>query len=250
MNKTDSMRASVICCLIIGNINLGSSQPLDYRMIFGSDWENAVTFVEENRSWIEPRLEEYDISFSLAIAVVFPELVRYSSLRDRMEITLCKSLYIHKGEKYADFSIGVFQMKPSFAEFIRENAPVIMGRRSKNLFKDKREYPDGKSYRASVIADLEKPETELNYLIAFLKICESRFRISRRDMETRLKFMATAYNYGIDKEQKQIELMINKKYFNTKLFQTENYSYSDVALFWFNQYAGEIINSRSGKLKN
>ena len=30
--------------------------------------------------------------------------------------------------------------------------------------------------------------------------------------------------------------MIDKKFFNTKLFKTENYSYAEVALFWYNQY--------------
>ena len=30
--------------------------------------------------------------------------------------------------------------------------------------------------------------------------------------------------------------MIDKKFFNTKLFKTENYSYADVSLFWYKQY--------------
>ena len=52
----------------------------------------------------------------------------------------------------------------------------------------------------------------------------------------RLKFLATAYNYGIDKNSAEIEKMTDKKFFNTKLFKTENYSYADVSLFWYKQY--------------
>jgi transposase len=36
-------------------------------------------------SWIKPALAEYGIPYHEAIAVVFPELVRYSALRDKME---------------------------------------------------------------------------------------------------------------------------------------------------------------------
>ena len=63
----------------------------------------------------------------MAIAVVFPELIRYSALRDKIEITLLKSLYIYKGDDYADFSIGQFQMKPSFAELIHKNVQLLKG---------------------------------------------------------------------------------------------------------------------------
>jgi hypothetical protein len=243
--KADSKRISIIILLMIGFMNSGLSQPLDYKNIFGNDWQNALIFVEGNKSWIKPQLDKFNIPFPMAVAVVFPELVRYSALRDRMEITLCKTLYIHRGDKYADFSIGVFQMKPSFAEIIREKATLVMGRKSLLLFKDKAEYPDITSFRASIISDLENPKTELNYLIAFFKICENNFRMSRKDMEVRLKFLATAYNYGIDKEQEQIVNMIGKKFFNTKVFQIENYSYADVSLYWYNGYKSENLNTKS-----
>ena len=87
-----------------------SAQQLDYRAIFGDDWQRAEQFLVENRKWIEPELTAYKIDFNEAMAVVFPELVRYSALRDFMETTLLKALYINLGEEYADFSIGQFQI--------------------------------------------------------------------------------------------------------------------------------------------
>ena len=118
------------------------SQNADYREIFGDDWNKAIAFERENRSWMEPILAKNHISYPLAIAVIFPELVRYSALRDKMEITLLKALYINLGEDYANFSIGQFQMKPSFAEIVRKQAPSVLGRRSEIAFKNPSEYDD------------------------------------------------------------------------------------------------------------
>jgi hypothetical protein len=239
--KAGSKIIPIVLLSVIGLAKSGYSQDLNYKDVFGNDWQNAMTFVKNNRSWIKPQLDKYSISYPLAIAVVFPELVRYSALRDKMETTLVKALYINIGEQYADFSIGAFQMKPSFAEIIREEASTVMGRKSKNLFKDKSEYDDIRLFRASIVNDMEDPKAQMNYLVAFFKICESRFKIKQKDENDRLRFLATVYNYGIDREPEQIENMTDKKFFNTKLFQTENYSYADVSLFWYKEYLAESL---------
>ena len=214
------------------------SQSLNYQEIFGSDWDKALSFVAENRNWIEPKLEVYHVSYPVAVAVIFPELVRYSALRDKIEITLLKALYINLGLEYANFSIGPFQMKPSFAEMIREKTRDAMGSKSRKLFKDMSDYDDIKSYRASIVSDLENPEAQLNYLIAFIKICEDKFnlKLKKKNENEKIKFLSTAYNYGFWKTAEQIEYMSDKKYFRTTIIKTENYSYSDVSLYWFHWY--------------
>jgi hypothetical protein len=214
-------------------VNSGFSQSYNYQEIFGDDWNKAIDFERENRSWMEPILARNHIPYELAIAVIFPELVRYSALRDKMEITLLKALYINLGEDYADFSIGKFQMKPSFAEIVRKQAPLLLGCRSGIVFKNLSEYDDISNYRKSIVNDLEDPKTEFNYLIVFFRICEKNYKTKLKDEIQRLKFLATAYNFGIDKSASQIEAMIDRKYFNTKLFKTENYCYSDISLFWY-----------------
>jgi hypothetical protein len=181
-------------------------------------------------------LSRYDIPYDEAVAVIFPELVRYSSLRDKMEITLLKTLYRNLGDDYADFSIGVFQIKPSFAEDIQNRVFAGTDRELKALFRKKSSFSDKRSYRASVITDLENPETEINYLIAFYKICEKRFKEDWPEKTSKVKFLATAYNAGFRKSPREIEDMSDRKFFNTKLFKTENYSYADVSLFWYNQH--------------
>jgi hypothetical protein len=212
------------------------SQSLNYAEIFGDDFKKALLFESENRSWMQADLAKNHISYPLAIAVIFPELVRYSALRDKMEITLLKALYINLGDEYANFSIGQFQMKPSFAQMVREQSHSVMNRRSGISFQRSAEYNDIKDYRKSIVKDLEDPKTEFSYLVTFMKICDKNFRTNRMDEITRLKFTATAYNYGINKSSGEIESMIDRKFFNTKLFKTDNYSYADVSLFWYTQY--------------
>jgi hypothetical protein len=237
-------RIAFFILFIVFSIKSAWAQSLNYKQIFGSDWDRALMFVKENKKWIEPKLKLADVSYPVAIAIIFPELVRYSSLRDRIEITLLKALYINLGEEYANFSIGPFQMKPSFAEMIHENYKDEIGNKSRKIFMLKSDYEDIKNYRASIVSDLENPETQLNYLISFIKICESHFNLRLKNFDEKVKFLATAYNYGFWKTAEQIENMTDKKYFRTTILETENYSYSEVSLFWFNDF---MNNNNDGK---
>lgn len=185
---------------------------------------------------MEPVLARNNISYRMAIAVIFPELVRYSALRDKMEITLLKALYINLGDEYADFSIGQFQMKPSFAELIIEETSPKMDKNSQLELKSRSHFDDLISYRKAIVRDMENTRSQFNYIIAFLKICEKKFDTDRKGELQKLKFLATAYNYGFNKTATQINAMIDKKFFNTKLFKTENFSYSDVSMFWYQEF--------------
>jgi len=229
----------LIILAFLTRLSLSYSQSIDYQSVFGSDWTKAEAFVAENKNWIEPLLKKHNISYPLAISVIFPELVRYSALRDKMETTLLKTLYVNLGEYYANFSIGQFQMKPSFAESIRNQAHSVLSRRSGIVFMGETEFNDIKNYRKSIVTDLEDPKIQFKYLIAFIKICDKKFKTDRMNDTTRIKFLATVYNYGIDKSIDQINSMMDKKFYNTKLFKTENYSYSDVSVFWYRQYLSE-----------
>lgn len=238
MLRSSFVRFYIIVSLFFTSLDFLWSQSPDYQDIFRDDWNKALIFERENRSWMEPLLIKNGIPYPVAIAVIFPELVRYSALRDKMEITVLKALYINLGDEYANFSIGRFQMKPSFACMIREQASVFLGRKSGSLFKQL-ENDDIRDLRQQIIAELEDPQTQFIYLIAFLKICEKKYRLNRKDEPGKIKFLSTAYNFGIDKTTTGIDSMISRKFFNTKLFSTENYSYADVSIYWYKQYQAE-----------
>jgi hypothetical protein len=218
-----------------GHYNSSSGQSLNYKEIFGEDWQKAEKFLSENKLWMKPAAEKLGIPYEVAEAVVFPELVRYSALRDKIEITLLKALYINLGQDYANFSIGQFQVKPSFAEKVREFAASSPGRKIKNLFKRDYEKDNIRDFRSSMVADLEDPVSEWNYVLAFFLISDKRFELKGREVESKIIFLATAYNYGFYRTKDEIEKMTGRKFFNTKLFSDYNYSYSDIALFRYKQ---------------
>lgn len=217
------------------------SQQPDYKSIFGRDWEKAESFVTENEIWMKQLSGKYDVSYPEAVAVVFPELIRYSALRDKMEITLLKTLYINLGEEYADFSIGQFQIKPTFAESVHNNMLLLKGR-LRNQFKEKIRKDDLREYRAAIVKELEQPESQFLYLIAFIKICETIYDLEDINVDHRLKFLATAYNYSFQKSLEDINKMIDRKFFSTKLFRTDTYSYSDISLYWYTNYLGNHLS--------
>jgi hypothetical protein len=230
------MRIVLTFLISVFSFDCLQSQALNYQFVFGDDWKKAQLFEKENRIWMEPIIIENNISYPLAIAVIFPELVRYSALRDKMEITLLKALYVNLGKEYANFSIGQFQMKPSFAEIIREKASSVTGKTSGIKFPRKSEFDNIVKFRRSIVTDLEDTKIQFNYLVAFVKICEKRYKTNRKTEADRVKFLATAYNFGIDKSAADIEKMIGRKFFNTKLYNTESYSYADVSMFWYNEF--------------
>ena len=232
-------KSIVLLCLFCLSSEIGGSQSLDYKDIFVKDWGKAEIFLNENHEWIKATLEKFDVPYKETISVVFPELVRYSALQDKIEITLLKALYINLGEDYANFSIGSFQMKPTFAEKIREAADNFPEFKNREYLKSLSSFDDIKTYRASIIQDLEKPETEILYLIIFIKTCEKQFSLKKMKINDKIKFLAAAYNFGFWKTKGQIDSVINKKYFRTSLAGTVKYSYADVSLFWYNNSSDE-----------
>ena len=239
LHKDYEVRNLFTILLFIGLYRTGWSQSENFQLIFGDDWKKAESFEKENRSWIEPLLAKNHIPYKLAIGIIFPELVRYSALKDKIEIGLLKTLYVNLGNDYANFSIGIFQMKPSFAESIREESSAYLGRRSGISFKAVTSYDDIKDYRKSIIRDLEDPQGQVIYLISFIQICEKKFNLNRLDEVRLLKFLATAYNFGIDKKALEIVHMTDKKFFSTKLISSDKYSYADVSIFWYTHFSPE-----------
>jgi hypothetical protein len=212
-----------------GSVN---SQEKNYESIFGKDWIRAESFITENESWMRQMSGRYHISYLLASAVVFPELIRYSALRDKIETTLLKTLYVNLGSEYVNFSIGPFQMKPSFAEYICSRATELKERPG-NEFR-KKGYREGTSEsRKSIVMDLEKADIQFVYLAAFIKICERSYDLGKAGDEEKVRMLSSAYNCGPDKSPEKVKEMASKKFFNTKLYSTENYSYSDISLYWF-----------------
>lgn len=166
----------------------------------------ARNYVEAHRSEWKSVWDRYDVPADIAEAVVFPEVVRYSFLKDKVEKVAVEALYIKGGTADADYSIGRFQMKPSFAETLEKIWNKSPYRSAYNLSFDT---SDSEKSRSERIARLENDHWQCIYLAVFLKMIyldygsfdkygnrvrEGLDALSRRDQ---VKLCATAYNRGV-----------------------------------------------------
>lgn len=212
---------------------VSSNQPntANYAEIFGSKYTDAVTFLYRNH-WIWDSLKTQQVDPDFAIAVIFPEIMRYSAIKDKIEKGGLFSLYIYYGEKYANFSVGEFQMKPSFARQLEEDLTRLPKRKA-------RQFPytnpaNTKTARKERLIRLDDLQWQVRYLVLFIQVMDERYKNKQWTSNTeKLKFYATAYNCGYTKPYEEINKVISKKYFHLGWTNWgERYCYADISLYY------------------
>jgi len=209
----------------------------DFRQAFGHDYKKADEWMRENYSDFKSKAVVYGIPVRKLQAIVFPEIIRYNAVYDFIETTALSLLYVESGNRYADFSIGCFQMKPSFAEQIEEEAEELLTANiCQQLGFSGLMIPDTKENREARITRLSSLEGQLQYLLAFYMICELKLKDEKFNNETdRLRLLATSYNSGYNEPISEIRSAMKKKEFYTGKFITSSrYNYSDISVFWYN----------------
>ena len=88
----------------------------EYEKIFSTEYIRALKEIVTHKSDWSKKIISLGGDPDLLIPVVFPELLRFNILQNRMETSMLRLFYVNVGESYANFSVGVFQMKPSFVE--------------------------------------------------------------------------------------------------------------------------------------
>jgi hypothetical protein len=217
-------------CKIYGQ-EVSSSQlhTEDYAQIFGSKYTNAVKFLYQNH-WIWDSLKMRQVDPAFAIAIVFPEIIRYSEIKDKIEKGGLFSLYIYYGEKYANFSVGEFQMKPSFARQLEEDLAKLPKRKTRQY--QAINTANIQNARKERVKRLDNLQWQVRYLALFIHIMDERYKNKQwiSDAE-KLKFYATAYNYGYARPYNEISEVINKKNFHLGWTAIgERYCYADISL--------------------
>jgi len=211
----------------------------NFRNVFTFDYTWALEFVKNNKVEIEEVSHKHENDAALLTAIVFPELLRYSLMRDYFETGVLEVIYTKYGSKYADFSIGFFQMKPSFVEALEkaiardlnlriEYAPLL-------LFKSKHE----KRIRKERIARLRKLTWQLHYLNAFYEVVYSAAAESFENNGNWLRYLATAYNRGFEQPKTEIERWYhipNFPYGNKQVYR-QQYVYAEVVLDYYQRYS-------------
>ena len=228
------------------------SEPVNYEKVFHSEYDNAVSFIEQNHKVFnkvlktnadnQPKVDQPLAEKNMMISIIFPELIRYSLFRDFFETKALELGYVEYGSNMVDFSIGRFQMKPSFVETLEEKV-----KRSDKLM--------NKYYKITVFNDItitgirrERVERlgsltwQLIYLECFYDITSERFKdVKWQDDIEKLKFFATAYNYNFCAPKEDIEKWINARTFPYGAhYKGTQYAYSDVSVYFFKNYLHKV----------
>lgn len=179
-----------------------------------------------------------------ALSIVFPEVIRFNSFSDFIETKTLEWVYVDFGSEKADFSVGLFQMKPSFIEKLEEatKADPSLYR----PFADILTYPstlEPMEIRRTRVARLQNFEIQLSYAQVFLLVCNVKFKDACfTNNEEKIKFFAAAYNLGFDRDVKDIKNWTTKKAFPYGSGYTGNQMvYSEISANFYAKYAGEFF---------
>ena len=204
-----------------------------YCTLYPKECTFTSDFFTEHKEKFEGAAKITGLSSSFLFAIVAPEVSQYSYLRDKLETNSLKVMYVQGGSEYANFSIGYFQMKPSFVEQLEEliQADSLLRRKYRDcLFV----IPQERAARVTRIERLSTIEWQIKYLEIFCGIVQKRFKdIVFINNEERLQFFAAAYNCGFYKSEQQIKKTEQLALFPH--FSQKKFRYSDVSKLFYQQ---------------
>lgn len=189
--------STLVFCLLI--LNTFASTTASYQSFFREEIDEANQFLIKTASLFNQSSKKYHHSKKVLKAIIYPELLRYNYLKDFFETTSLELIYVNYGAKAADFSIGCFQMKPSFAEDIEKyiNASQTFKKKYKSLVISKNFTLKYK--RRLRVERLKNTAWQLVYLNAFIDVCSSKFpELKTISIEKKLFFLAATYNIGLN----------------------------------------------------
>ncbi len=217
--------------------------PVDFAQFYGSDYRDALSYVEAHKDDYLDVAAQVELDPRELSAILFPELIRYSLFRDFFETKALELFYIEKGASAADFSIGRFQMKPSFAEQVEAYVGGDEGLKpyfQELLFFEKE---DPRYRRKKRVERLQDERWQLVYAAALLKIAHKKYRESLpSDRADRIRFLATVYNHGFQDSAADITQWIPKQCFPYGVrYQGPQHAYSEVSADFFEKYSEKLM---------
>ena len=197
--------------------------------VLGNRYYDALDYLMKN-PWMSDSLIEKKVNPDIAYGIIFPGLVKYSAVRDVLESGAYRMLYIQQGRKYSHHSLGRFQMKPSFAELIERN--ITRNKLTKHEF----DLKNTVQARGQRVKRLDSPEWQLRYLVYFVRLMDKRFdHVKWKSDEDKVRFYATAFDVGYNRDERTIRRMMNPQTRYTKIREPKpkKQRYGDVAMYFF-----------------
>ena len=218
----------VLCLLFI--YGGGTAFSMNYQKAFGDDWTQAEQFAREHHAEWKQEFDLFGVDARLAEAIVFPELIRYSKWQDEIETAAVNGLYVLQGTNGANFSIGRFQMKPSFAEEVE--AAWNQSALAKEYGFVFNLQPNAEA-RRSRIRRLSSMQGQCRYLAIFVRLQFLRHpQLLQLELREQVGMLATIYNHSFSTTWEQACHLRHQKSFHTDIIATRHtpkYCYADIA---------------------
>ena len=168
-----------------------------------------------------------------ALAIVFPEMLRYSSARNIMELLATKLVY-SISPSFTGCTIGHFQMNVAFAETIERYVGLSVSLKSKYPAIDFGGDNKGFGERYRRVGRINSASEEADYLYAFIDICTDKFALGDLDDEARLVLLATAYKAGMSRSREELEQVSELNSFPNGLNSpSSKWNYATIALEFY-----------------
>lgn len=176
-----------------------------------------------------------DVKFMQGI--VFPELMRYNSLKDDVEAESLRTLYVQFGAAYANFSIGLFQMKPTFALQVETKATQLLPDSILKELQLQYKSTGEETVRMERVERLQDDDWQLVYLTAFVAICNKLYQYKNFLSATeKLQWYATVYNAGFNKTDAYISTKIKQdNFYLSQDMPGKKFKYAAIAGWFFNK---------------
>lgn len=230
----------LITALLLGTCGLPAQTVISQKRV-----HEVVLHFESHAALIDSFACVFNENPIPVLAVVAPEWVRYSMVRDLMETTALELAYVRFGPKAADFSIGPFQMKPSFVEDLEKAIhtmdpvpPVLAAAVAYTA-------SDPVAQRRVRICRMKDIRWQYFYAFAFYTLSQNRFEtVLSAEERKQIAFIASAYNLGFTRPASAIEKWQKSEVFPYgSAFRGPQESYSGVALRFY-----EAMRERRGKV--
>lgn len=212
---------------------------------FDSQWSDAIAQCQRNKKIFSEHLSGTPIPVAESVSVVFPEMLRYVLWKDLFETAALELLYVRYGTSKVDFSIGWFQMKPSFAEKLEreiyESTDLVM--HYSDLVKYSVPHNDSVAIRSERIKRLKQLSWQLRYLNAFIALALTRYPVENLEPAERVKILAAAYNRGLVQSVEELNSFNKLKTFPYGPQRSNPFGYAQVAEYFYRTNAKKIFTN-------
>lgn len=182
-------------------------------------------------------VKTYHLDKAFLFAMVAPEVSQFGTVSETLQTSVVEALYTQFGASYANFSIGYFQMKPTFIEELE--AYVLANPKTFKAYLAISNYGQLTSdtdIRGERIKRLKNIRWQMHYLATCYSILSSRFESKLFKTNTeKLRFFATAYNLGFKESSERIKSWESVKHFPSKTAKYR-YSYAEVAEMFYAKF--------------